>query len=170
MSIKYNFTPRNTIEIECGDEFIEVLLPGLPAPRAPAPGATTPNPDPDHGRGTPVATTPIPPRPQQSPGVLAIISDKKRGPLDFDWTRFDPSVHVHSLERIDDMADDELARFLSQDGSQLDITANGLKIVNVGVTPWSGTTPRQLENLRRIVESTSIDVDAVRLIRLPDGD
>jgi hypothetical protein len=172
MSIQYEFTPRNTIRIECGDEVIEVLLPAGSSPVAPAPATPAPDPDPDRGRGIPIGVTPIPPRarPRHGPGVMAIIADKKSQPLDFDWTQFDPRVRVHSLDSIGGMAEDELARFLTQGGPQLDITDNGLKIVNVGVTPWSGTTPRQLENLRRIVESPAIDVDAVRLFQLPDSD
>jgi hypothetical protein len=100
---------------------------------------------------------------------MAIIADKKSRPLDFDWTRFDPSVSLHSLDTTSDIAEDELARLLTQGGPQLDITENGLKIVNVGVTPWSGTTPRLLESLRRIVGNPTIGVDAVRLFQLPDS-
>jgi hypothetical protein len=173
MSIRYDFTPRNTIRIECGDEVIEVLLPAGSSPVAPAPAtpASDPDPDTDVGRGSPIGVTPIPrrARPKQGPGVMAIIADKKSRPLDFDWTQFDPSLRLHSLDTIGDMAEDELAQFLTQGGPQLDITDNGLKIVNVGVTPWSGTTPRLLESLRRIVENPTIGVDAVRLFQLPDS-
>lgn len=170
MSIQYEFTPRNSIRIEYGNEVIEVLLQTGSSPGESAP--TTPAPDPDSLRGSPIGVTPISrqARPRNNIGVMAIIADKKSRPLDFDWTQFDPRVRVHSLDSIGGMAEDELARFLTHGGPQLDITDNGLKIVNVGVTPWSGTTPRQLENLRRIVESPTSGVDAVRLFRLPDSD
>lgn len=166
MSIQYEFTPRNTIRIECGGEVIEVLLPAGSSPAAP------PDSRPDRGRGTPISLAPIPlrQRPKQGPGVMAFIADKRKLPFDFDWTQSGPGVRLHGLDSIGDMSEDELAILFVHGEQQFDIADNGLKIVNVGMAPWSGTTPRQLENLRRIVASPTIGVDAVRLFRLTDSD
>ena len=87
----------------------------------------------------------------------------KKG-VDFNWTKVDLPVPMLSLDGLADMTKDELARRLLAET----FTVNDLKIVNVGVRPWSGTTPEQLENLRSIVSNPSIDVDAVRLFLLPD--
>jgi hypothetical protein len=70
-----------------------------------------------------------------------------------------------SLDGRANMPKDELADLLLSKT----FTVNGLKIVDVGVRPYSGTTPKQLENLRSIVRNPSIGVDAVRLFRLPDS-
>ncbi|MDB5946005.1 MAG: hypothetical protein JWQ33_1031 [Ramlibacter sp.] len=154
MSIDYEFTPHNTIVVECGGQVIEVAL---PQPAAPA-------------RGGPVGMAPSSPlagRPKQGPGVMAIITSKKTRTNELDWTRFDPEVKLESLDKICNMDDGQLNQFIVRQGSNLDVGST-LKVLDVGVTPWSGTTPFQLQKLRSIVEDDAFDLDGVRLFRMSD--
>ncbi|WP_250511779.1 hypothetical protein [Caballeronia sp. GACF4] len=161
MSITCNFTPRNTLRIECGGEIIEVVLPT---------SSTTAPPEPDSAKPE-VVMRPISRRvlPKPCPGIMAIVAGKKSEALDFDWMHVHDSVHLHSLESIERMNGDQFAQSFGPGGSGLEVSDNGLRMINVGVAPWSGTTPSQLENLRQIVEDHTNGVDAVRLFKLPDA-
>jgi len=184
MSIQYDFTEHDTIRIECGFEVIEVPLPAPlllgdagsgdaddDTPTVAASPAVSPSPSTSGGaRGDVIASGPQQgpsARPKPITRAMGLISNKR---VDFDWTQVDLPVPMLSLDGHADMTQDELARFLSKGAVETFTgnTGNTLKILNVGVTPWIGTTPKQLENLRSIVKERSIDVDAVRLFRLPD--
>lgn len=160
MAIQIEFTPRNTIRVECGDEVVEVALQPPPASTAPS----------DPGRGPAVGMQPVQPwpgRPKQGPGVMAIIANKKIKNNDLDWLQFNPDLKLESLDTIDKMDNGQLKEFIARHASGLDLK-NTLMVIDVGVTPWSGTTPAQLQNLRRIVEDDTFGLDGVRIFQVPD--
>jgi hypothetical protein len=78
MPIDYTFTDRGTIQIECGDEWIEVRLPGAGSGAKGQSPKTAPAPVPD-GRGDPVVMPRDPkqadePEPPVGPGVMSIVT------------------------------------------------------------------------------------------------
>ena len=161
MSIQIDFTPHNTIRVECDGEVVEVALQPPPASAAP-----------DRGRGPAVGMRPVPGgpwpgRPPQDPGVMAIIANKKIKNDELDWLQFNPELKLESLDTIDKMDNGQLREFIARHASGLDLN-NTLLVIDVGVTPWSGTTPAQLQNLRRIVEDDTFGLDGVRIFRMPD--
>ncbi|PXW29747.1 hypothetical protein [Paraburkholderia caballeronis] len=178
MSIQYEFTGRDTIRIACDFDVIEVPLPTSVSSGDAASGnvdvdGTTmgsSSSKSEGARGGVIASGPQPSsgRPKQVTRAMGLIT---RTGVTFDWTQMDLSESMLSLDGNANMSKDELARHLSQRVFET-FTGNAgdkLKFVDVGVKPWSGTTPEQLENLRSIVEDPSIPVDAVRLFRLPDS-
>jgi len=180
MSIQYDFPDRGTIRIVCGEDVIEVPLPGsvpadggtgdadgasptvsaIPA-ASPAPPAPVPRP----GTGGVVATGGIPPgrrkpppqsaRPKTIPRAMGFISKKA---VDFNWTQLASPVDMVSLDELADATEDKLSRATS--------IIENLKILNVGV-PGSAK-PKQLKILPSILRNRPLGVDAVRLFRLAD--
>jgi hypothetical protein len=171
MSIDYTFTRHGTIQIECGDEWIEVRLPGVggsakPKPAPPAPEAQDPPPKarpaglPSEGRQAPE------PEPFTAPGVMSIISSARKPKDTKDLFMFDVSDIEHmDLSQFEHLDLTDMQRAIRDQMARVTRSMGEIKLLEVDIGPLSENSTAALTNLQKLLREPDSGIDALRLWR-----
>ncbi len=157
MSIQYTFTQHGTIQIECGDDWIEVRLPGS--------GGGGAKPDPVVG-GPVVSPQPIPePEPPTGPGVMYVIAtgDKPHdtGDLFAGDVRGLEHWYLSDFERLDFSG---VQRHIRQRMAGVRMGQVGeITVLDVDVGRLSPDSSDALTNLQKLLREGDLGIDALRL-------
>lgn len=155
MSIQYTFTQHGTIQIECGDDWIEVRLPN-------GGGALQP----DRNTEPVVSIEPIPePEPPTGPGVMYVIATgvKPRDTEDLFIRAVGGPEHWHlsDFERIDVAS---LRREIRHRAAAGRLGRVGtITVLDVDIGRLSRGSSDTLTHLQTLLREGSLGVDALRL-------
>ena len=164
MSIDYTFTQHGTIQIQCGEEWIEVRLPGAGG------GVVRRHPPPDPLPRTRPAGLPgerkTAPEPPVGPGVMSIIGSiqKPRNTKNlFVFDASDMAVRHMDLSQFEhfDIADPKEA--IRRQTSRLARSMGKMKVLEVDVSPRSKNSTTALTNLQKLLNEPDSGIDALRL-------
>jgi hypothetical protein len=154
MSISYSFTDRNSIRIECGDEWIEISLPQAldqdeptPSPEAAPEPARAPS-EPERGR------RPGRIKPPHFPGVMLVVGNKMPED-DEDY------LGTETPEFLIDLADIDMKHI--ENALKRIKSIGHWRTLDVSFDPSSPIDTSALDDLNQLMRDPSIDLDAVRL-------
>ena len=170
MSIDYTFTAHGTIQIECGDDWIEVRLPGAGGakPRRPPPAPDPEDPPPKtRPASLPTEDKQAPePEPPTGPGVMSIISNARK-PKNTEKL-FELDVSDLGIEHIDlslfehlDLTHMQLA--IREQMPRVTRSMGKIKVLEVDVGRLSKDSTAALSNLRKLLNEPQSGIDALRL-------
>ncbi len=152
MSISYVFTERNSIRIECGDEWIEVSLPHD------ASAAKRSRPPKSAGGLKPPVTPKQPGRlkPPTYPGAMLVIASGKTPEDDEDYlgAGIDPGAMI-DLSHLDMTHIGEAMKKARKIGHA--------RTLDVNIDTGSLSNASTLADLNRLIKDPKIDLDALRL-------
>ena len=156
MSIQYTFTQHGTIQIECGDDWIEVRLPDGDG------GGIQP----DRITEPVVSTEPIPePEPPTGPGVMYVIATGHK-PHDTQDLFIRGGVglehwHLSDFERLDSSG---LRREIQHRRAAVRLGRVGtITVLDVDVGRLSSNSSNALSNLQKLLREGDLGIDALRL-------
>lgn len=169
MSIDYTFTQHGTIQIECGDEWIEVRLPSAsggakPKPAPPVPDAQDPPP-----KATPIG---LPsegkqaqePEPPTGPGVMSIISNARKPKNTKDFFVFDVSdIEYMDLSQFEHLDVTDMQRAIREQMVRVTRNMGKIKVLEIDVGPLSKNSTAALSNLQKLLKEPDSGIDALRL-------
>ena len=169
MSIDYTFTQHGTIQIECGDEWIEVRLPSASGdaklkPAPPAPDAQDPPP-----KATPIG---LPsegkqahePEPPTGPGVMSIISSARKPKNTKNLFMLDIADIEHmDLSQFEHLDVTDVQREIREQMARVTRSMGKIKVLEVDVGPLSNNSTAALSNLQKLLKEPDSGIDALRL-------
>jgi hypothetical protein len=177
MSILFNFTDHGTIRIQCGDEVVEVPLPGNGGGQTAAP-PTPQMPPPQRPTISTIPRTTVPPygapkRPPSIAGVVTVgIGRQREHPADALWVRnHGAECMTLSIAELTDLAGrSQVRQNLLAQRSRLAGSHAGLVLLDVDIPPQHLTRTIDLSAMRSLVQDPSLGIDGVRLVPVLSDD